>query len=169
MYEARGRANYRTGRHRTVVYERLLSQAGVHFLNGLPNSIKDASTPKALKTRFKRFLVLQALHIAGEFLAIDWETAQLEDSLRCTKWVALATNERGVTVQLYVDEFVGQSGSGTTGVCVLVAASLVESSALVSYIRHVITIRALVVGQSAILHPLPLPPPCSRPSPIITD
>ncbi|KAG8306294.1 hypothetical protein J6590_050666 [Homalodisca vitripennis] len=79
MYETRGRANYRTGRHRTVVYERLPSQAGVHFLNRLPNSIKHAPTPKALKTRLKRFLVSQAFYNAGEFFAFDWETAQLED------------------------------------------------------------------------------------------
>ncbi|KAG8302655.1 hypothetical protein J6590_026855 [Homalodisca vitripennis] len=55
MYETRGRANYRHGRHRTVVYERLPSQAVVHFFNRLPNSIKDAPMPKALKTRLNRF------------------------------------------------------------------------------------------------------------------
>ncbi|KAG8256082.1 hypothetical protein J6590_077103 [Homalodisca vitripennis] len=100
MYETRGRANYRTGRHRTVVYERLPAQAGVHFLNRLPDSIKDAPTPKALKTRLKRLLVSQAFYNASEFLAFDWETAQLEDWLRLTKWVALAMDERGVTVKL---------------------------------------------------------------------
>ncbi|KAG8241093.1 hypothetical protein J6590_094491 [Homalodisca vitripennis] len=63
----------------SVVYERLPSQAGVQFLNRLPNSIKHAPTPKALKTRLKRFLVSQAFYNAGEFLAFDWETAQLED------------------------------------------------------------------------------------------
>ncbi|KAG8278791.1 hypothetical protein J6590_011186 [Homalodisca vitripennis] len=78
-YEARGRANYRTGRHRTVVYERLPSQAGVHFLNRLPNSIKDAPTPKALKTRLKHFLVSQPFYNTGEVLVFYWETAQLED------------------------------------------------------------------------------------------
>ncbi|KAG8297365.1 hypothetical protein J6590_037597 [Homalodisca vitripennis] len=45
----------------------------------LPNSIKDTPTPKALKTRLKRFLVSQAFYNAGEFLAFDWETAQLEN------------------------------------------------------------------------------------------
>ncbi|KAG8272791.1 hypothetical protein J6590_033448 [Homalodisca vitripennis] len=44
-----------------------------------PNSIKDAPTPKALKTRLKRFLVSQAFYNADEFSAFDWETAQLED------------------------------------------------------------------------------------------
>ncbi|KAG8272632.1 hypothetical protein J6590_037927 [Homalodisca vitripennis] len=78
MYETRGRANYRTGRH--PVYERLPSQAGVNFLNRLSNSIKHAPTPKALKTRLNnRFLVSLAFYNAGEFLAFDWETAQLED------------------------------------------------------------------------------------------
>ncbi|KAG8295498.1 hypothetical protein J6590_079005 [Homalodisca vitripennis] len=95
MYETRGTANYRTGRHRTVVYERVPSQAGVHFLNRLPNSIKDVPTPKALKTHLKRLLLSQAFYNASEFLAFDWETAQLEDSLRCTKWIALAMDERG--------------------------------------------------------------------------
>ncbi|KAG8251808.1 hypothetical protein J6590_071847 [Homalodisca vitripennis] len=77
MYETRGRANYRTGRHRTVVWEHLPSEAV--FLNRLSNSIKDAPTPKALKTRLKRFLVTQAFYNTGEFLAFDWKTAQLEN------------------------------------------------------------------------------------------
>ncbi|KAG8290067.1 zinc finger, MYM-type [Homalodisca vitripennis] len=64
MYETHGRANYRTGRHRTVAYELLPSQAGVQFLNRLPNSIKDATTPKVFKTRLKRFLVSQAFYNA---------------------------------------------------------------------------------------------------------
>ncbi|KAG8301734.1 hypothetical protein J6590_046862 [Homalodisca vitripennis] len=48
-YETRDRDNYRSGMHRTVVYEHLPSQAGVHFINKLPNKIKNASTPKVLK------------------------------------------------------------------------------------------------------------------------
>ncbi|KAG8242746.1 hypothetical protein J6590_059991 [Homalodisca vitripennis] len=51
----------------------------VHFLNRLPNSIKDSPKPKALKTRLKRFLVSQAFYNAGELFAFDWETAQLEN------------------------------------------------------------------------------------------
>ncbi|KAG8337957.1 hypothetical protein J6590_012508 [Homalodisca vitripennis] len=54
-YETRGRDSYRTGKHRTVVYEHLPSQAGVHFIDKLPNWIKHVKTPKALKTRLKRF------------------------------------------------------------------------------------------------------------------
>lgn len=36
-----------------IVYEHLQSQVGVHFTNKLPNSIKNALTPKALKTCLK--------------------------------------------------------------------------------------------------------------------
>jgi len=77
-YETRGRDTYRTGRHRTGVYEHLPSQAGVRFINKLPVSIKDAPTPKALKSRLKRFLVSQAFYSAGEFMAFDWVTTQLD-------------------------------------------------------------------------------------------
>ncbi|KAG8274936.1 hypothetical protein J6590_097014 [Homalodisca vitripennis] len=63
----------------TVAYERLPSQAGVQLLNRLPNSIKDAPTPKAFKTRLKHFLVYQEFYNAGVFLAFNWEDAQLED------------------------------------------------------------------------------------------
>ncbi|KAG8277753.1 hypothetical protein J6590_036538 [Homalodisca vitripennis] len=65
------RANYWTGRHRTVVYERLPSLAGVHFVNRQPNSNKDPPRLKALKARLKRFLVSQAVYNAGEVLAFD--------------------------------------------------------------------------------------------------
>ncbi|KAG8307308.1 hypothetical protein J6590_024956 [Homalodisca vitripennis] len=77
-YGTRGRDTYRTGSHRTGVYEHLPSQAGVRFLNKLPNSIKNAPTPKALKARLKRFLASQAFYSADEFMAFDWVTAQLE-------------------------------------------------------------------------------------------
>ncbi|KAG8277054.1 hypothetical protein J6590_050890 [Homalodisca vitripennis] len=71
----------------TVVYERLPSQAGVQFLNALPDSIKDAPTPKALKTRIKRFLVSQAFYNA-------------EDRPSSSKWVALAMNDRCMIVKI---------------------------------------------------------------------
>ncbi|KAG8317104.1 hypothetical protein J6590_032789 [Homalodisca vitripennis] len=61
MHKTRGRDNYRAGRHRTVVYEHLPSQAGVNFLNRLPNLIKNAFTPKSLKTRIKRILLVTTL------------------------------------------------------------------------------------------------------------
>ncbi|KAG8264587.1 hypothetical protein J6590_008526 [Homalodisca vitripennis] len=86
MYETRDRANYRNGRHRTVVYERLPSPKCAQFLDKLPNSIKDAPTSKALKTRLKRFLVSQA------FYAIDWPLY--------SKWVAFAMSGRGVVVKI---------------------------------------------------------------------
>ncbi|KAG8326031.1 hypothetical protein J6590_051362 [Homalodisca vitripennis] len=69
--ETRGRDNYRTGRHRTVVYEHLPSQAVVHFINRLPNSMKNAQTPKASKARLKRFLVSKAFYSVDEFLAFN--------------------------------------------------------------------------------------------------
>ncbi|KAG8253552.1 hypothetical protein J6590_032350 [Homalodisca vitripennis] len=78
-YESRGRDNYRTGRHRTVVYEHLPSQAGVQFINRLPNSMKNAQTAKASKARLKRFLVSKAFYSVDEFLAFNWETAQFDN------------------------------------------------------------------------------------------
>ncbi|KAG8317072.1 hypothetical protein J6590_034444 [Homalodisca vitripennis] len=77
-YGTRGRDTYRTGSHRTRVYEHLPSQAGVRFLNKFPNAIKNAPTPKALKARLKRFLASQAFYIADEFMEFDWVTEQLE-------------------------------------------------------------------------------------------
>ncbi|KAG8292288.1 hypothetical protein J6590_043540 [Homalodisca vitripennis] len=75
-YETRGRDNYRSGMHRTVVYEHLPSQAGVHFINRLPNKIKNASTPKVLKTRIKLCLASNAFYSVDEFLAFNWETTR---------------------------------------------------------------------------------------------
>jgi len=78
-YETRGRETYRTGQHRTGVYEHLPSQAGVHFINKLPNSIKNSPSPKALKTRLKRFLASQAFYNVAEFLSFNWDTTQHGD------------------------------------------------------------------------------------------
>ncbi|KAG8306196.1 hypothetical protein J6590_053499 [Homalodisca vitripennis] len=75
-----GRDNYRTGRHRTVVYEHLPSQAGVHFINSLPNSITNAQTPKASKARLKRFLVSNAFYSVDEFLASGRPPNSMTDS-----------------------------------------------------------------------------------------
>ncbi|KAG8272830.1 hypothetical protein J6590_033487 [Homalodisca vitripennis] len=77
-YETRGRENYRSGKHRTVVYEHLPSQAGVHFFNRLPPFVKNAPTPKALKTRLKR-LASMAFYNVGEFFARNWETTHFEN------------------------------------------------------------------------------------------
>ncbi|KAG8331846.1 hypothetical protein J6590_032546 [Homalodisca vitripennis] len=71
---AEGGNNYRTGAHRTVLFERLPSQAGVLFLNRLPNSIKNAPMPKAFKARLKSTLVANAFYNTDEFMAFNWET-----------------------------------------------------------------------------------------------
>ncbi len=73
-YVTRGREDYRTGRHRTAVYEHLPSQAGVRFVNKLPNSIKNAPMPKAFKTRLKAALIQNAFYSIDEFMAYNWET-----------------------------------------------------------------------------------------------
>ena len=78
-YETRGRDDYRTGRHRTVVYEHLPSQAGVRYINRLPDSIKNEQTPKALKTRLKRFLASKAFYNVDESLNQSWETTDSEE------------------------------------------------------------------------------------------
>ncbi|KAG8324609.1 hypothetical protein J6590_088181 [Homalodisca vitripennis] len=80
-YKSRGRDNYRSGKHRTVVYEHLPSQAGHRQINRLPASIKNAPTPKPLKTRLKRFLALMAFYNVGEFLACNWKTTHFENRL----------------------------------------------------------------------------------------
>ncbi|KAG8299034.1 hypothetical protein J6590_003003 [Homalodisca vitripennis] len=75
-YEARGRDNYCSGMHITMVYEHLPSQTGVHFINRLPNEIKNASTLKVLKTRIKLCLASNAFYSVDEFLAFNWETTR---------------------------------------------------------------------------------------------
>lgn len=75
-YETRGRYNYRTGQHRTVVHERLPSQAGVVFVNKLPNEIKGAPTPQAFRANLKRILVSRAFYSVEEFMTCHWETEE---------------------------------------------------------------------------------------------
>lgn len=82
----RGRNNYRTESHRTVVQERLPSQAGVSFLNSLPNSFKLATTPKAFKIKLKHWLAAKAFYSIGEFRAFDWENDDLN-------WVGVAAGQ----------------------------------------------------------------------------
>ncbi|KAG8315756.1 hypothetical protein J6590_065526 [Homalodisca vitripennis] len=55
------------------------SQAGVHFINRLPNSMKNAQRPRASKTRLKRFLVSNAFYSVDGLLAFNWETTQFDD------------------------------------------------------------------------------------------
>lgn len=53
--------NYQTGRHKTVVYERLPSQVEFQLVNRLPNLIKSAPLLKAFKTCQKKKLTPKAL------------------------------------------------------------------------------------------------------------
>ncbi|KAG8324953.1 hypothetical protein J6590_079170 [Homalodisca vitripennis] len=69
-YETRGRGNYRTGRHRT---------AGVQFINKLPDFMKYAITLNASKTRLNHYLASNAFYSVNEFLAFNWQIAQLDD------------------------------------------------------------------------------------------
>ncbi|KAG8260672.1 hypothetical protein J6590_091620 [Homalodisca vitripennis] len=66
-------------RHWTVVYEHLPSQAGVRFISSLPDFMENLQTPKALKTRLKRFLASKAFYGVDEFFNYSWETSNPED------------------------------------------------------------------------------------------
>lgn len=79
-YQTRGRYNYRTRPHRTVVYEHLLPQPGVHLFYRLPQFFKDATTLKASKTRLKGFIDAQAFYSGDDFFAFDWETVSLANT-----------------------------------------------------------------------------------------
>ena len=72
-YHTRGRDNYRTASHRTVAHERLPSQAGVAFVNHLPNSLKQESKNHTFKTKLKRLLLSQTFYSVEEFSAHRWE------------------------------------------------------------------------------------------------
>ncbi|KAG8332885.1 hypothetical protein J6590_012654 [Homalodisca vitripennis] len=76
--------NYRSTRYVASTHKpynesnlNLPSQAGIRFINKLPDQLRNAPTPKVLKTRLRRFLVSQAFYSADEFMAFDWVTAQL--------------------------------------------------------------------------------------------
>ncbi|KAG8252872.1 hypothetical protein J6590_047373 [Homalodisca vitripennis] len=72
--ETGGRDNYQTGKHRMVVYEHLPLQAGIHFINRLPDSIKYAPTPKVLIICLKRLTSKTIFYNVAKFLADNWET-----------------------------------------------------------------------------------------------
>lgn len=74
-YDTRGRESYRIGRHRTVAYERLPSQAGVRFYNSLPNCIKNVTTPQVFKTKLKNALISKSFYSVVEFLEHRWMTS----------------------------------------------------------------------------------------------
>jgi len=73
QYETRGRNDYRLRQHRTVAVEHLPSQAGVKFLNRLPESIKNSENKNQLKTRLKRLLVYKVLYSVDEFMMSRWD------------------------------------------------------------------------------------------------
>lgn len=75
IFGPRQRQHYQTGRHRTVVYGHLPSQAGVNFIKILPNSITTTPTPKTLKTRLQIFLASKAFYSVDGFSAENWENA----------------------------------------------------------------------------------------------
>ncbi|KAG8241530.1 hypothetical protein J6590_085022 [Homalodisca vitripennis] len=62
--------------------------AGVHLIDRLPNSVKNAQRPKASETSLKRFLVSNAFYSVDEFLAFNWKTAQFDDFQRW-QWVEI--------------------------------------------------------------------------------
>jgi len=72
-YGTRGRENFRTGQHRTVVHERLPSQAGVHFFNKLPRSFDKKANPNLIKSRLKHLLVSRAFYSVGEYMSHRWD------------------------------------------------------------------------------------------------
>ncbi|KAG8280763.1 hypothetical protein J6590_073830 [Homalodisca vitripennis] len=78
-YETTGGYNYCTGRHRTVFYEQLPSQAGFNFINRLLNSLKTAKTPKAPKARFEHFQVSSAFYSVEEIFTVGSETVEMDD------------------------------------------------------------------------------------------
>ncbi|KAG8306282.1 hypothetical protein J6590_050654 [Homalodisca vitripennis] len=62
------------GRRATGGYCSARAMADVHFISRMPNKIKNASTPKVLKTRIKLCLASNAFYSVDEFLAFNWET-----------------------------------------------------------------------------------------------
>ncbi|KAG8242551.1 hypothetical protein J6590_063122 [Homalodisca vitripennis] len=72
-YETRGRESYRAEQHRTVASERLPSQAGVKFLNQLPEGLIQSDNLNQFKALLKRLLVSNAFYSVEEFMAGCWE------------------------------------------------------------------------------------------------
>lgn len=73
QYETRGRDNYRAGQHKLMAFEHLPSQAGIKFINKLPEDIKQINNPKQFKTRLRHLLVLRALYSVDEFMMCRWD------------------------------------------------------------------------------------------------
>lgn len=73
-YETRARDRLRTRQHRTVAYEHVPSQAGIKFLNSLPECLRTEMNPRKFKARLKVHLVSLAFYTVGEFLAHRWSS-----------------------------------------------------------------------------------------------
>lgn len=58
---------------RAVVHERLDSQTGVHLVNRLANSMKNAVVPEAIKTRPETIILSQAFYNTDEFMEFNWD------------------------------------------------------------------------------------------------
>lgn len=69
QYETRGRDGYRTPRHRTTAFEHLPGQAGVTFINRLPEDIKSSNDVLRFKAHLKRRVVYGAFYSVDESMA----------------------------------------------------------------------------------------------------
>lgn len=57
-----------------TAFERLSSQAGVEFIDKLPESVKSTILPKAFKCRLKLALITEALFSRDGIMAHNWYT-----------------------------------------------------------------------------------------------
>lgn len=67
-HNTRSRHTFRPAQHRTAAFERLPSQAGVKFLNALPEGLKSEQNLSKFKARLKSYLVASAFYSVSEFL-----------------------------------------------------------------------------------------------------
>lgn len=68
-YETRGREDCRTGRRKTVAFQRFPSKASVQFVNNLLNLVTSAILPKVFKTRLTSALITEDFYCIDEFMA----------------------------------------------------------------------------------------------------
>lgn len=68
-HNTRSNITYRTDSHRLQIFEKLPMQAGIKFLNKLPNELKVIlPNLKFFKTKLKQYLVCNAFYSVGEFM-----------------------------------------------------------------------------------------------------
>ncbi len=67
-YRTRLADDFRISQHRTGVYSKLPSQAGVALFNKLPNKIKNIENFKHFKKQLMEFLLLNTFYSLEEFL-----------------------------------------------------------------------------------------------------